>query len=97
MPGNYSQLDGPGYNKALSVTTTAVEVVYDTNPLTERKIITIQPLDGDIYYGYSDGVTTSNGSKIFMNQFFPIEVGSDLRVWIIASTGTVDVRITEVA
>ena len=97
MSGNFSQLDGPGYNKALSVTTTAQEVVYDTTPLSERKIITIQPLNGDIYYGYSNGVTTSNGTKIFSNQFFPLEVGPELRVWVITATGTVDVRISEVA
>jgi len=93
----FLNLDGPAINGALSVTTTAEEVKVGASPLSERKVITIQPLDGDVYMGYSNTVTSSNGTKIFRGQIYAMEATDTLAVYIIASTGTIDVRITEVS
>jgi hypothetical protein len=90
-------LDGPATYANLSVSTTAVEVKASTSVLSERKIVTIQPLDGEVYFGYDSSVTSSNGTKIFKGQVYPLEAGELLNVFIVADSGTVDVRITEVS
>lgn len=91
-------LDGPAVYKAISVTDTAQEVKVGANPLEERKVITIQPTDGIVYYGYSNSVTAANGTKIYKNQWLQLEAADTLLIYLIADTGvTVDVRITEVS
>lgn len=91
------QLDGPAENGALSVTTTPIELKVGAQVLSKRKVVTIQPLDDDVYFGYSNTVTSSTGTKVFEGQFFPLEAGDQLGVWLVAASGTVDVRITEVS
>jgi len=91
-------LDGPGSYKAISVTDTPQEVKVLVAPLEERKIITLQPTDGTIYYGYDNLVNESSGTEIFTGQLIHIEASESLPVWVVAKSGeTVDVRITEVA
>lgn len=90
-------LNGPGTHGNLSVTTTAVELKVGGSALDQRVVVTIQPLDGDIYFGYNDSVTASTGTKVFKGQFFPLEATDQLPVWLVAASGTVDVRITEVS
>jgi hypothetical protein len=90
-------LNGPGVQGALSVSTTAVELKVGATPLDQRAVVTIQPLDGDVYYGYTSGVTASTGTKIFKGQVYPLEATDQLPVYIVAASGTIDVRITEVS
>jgi len=89
-------LNGPAVYNNMNVTTTAVEVKVGASPLEERKILTVQPIDGDIYFGYDSSVTASTGTKIFQGQFFPFEAEASLSIYVIAGSGTVDTRITEV-
>lgn len=94
----YIPLNGPADQGALSVTTTPVEVKLGASALSERTMITIQPLDGDVYFGYTSGTLTAlTGTKIFKGQYFPLEATDKLPVYLVAATGTVDVRITEVS
>lgn len=90
-------LDGPAVYGVLNVTTTAVEVKVGASVHTDRKVITIQPIDGEVYFGYDSSVTSSTGTKIFRGQVYPLEVGELLPVWIVSASGTVNTRITEVA
>lgn len=91
-------LDGPGIYKNITVTDTPQEVKVDVAVQSERKVVTIQPLGGDVYYGYDDSVDDTNGTKIFNGQWMQIEAGEQLPIWVVASTGdSIDVRITEVA
>jgi len=91
-------LDGPAVYSNVTVTDTASEVKVGGTVLIERKVVTIQPIDGVVYFGYDNSVTTSNGTKIFKGQTYTIEAGDSLEVWVIADTGeSVDVRITEVS
>ena len=94
----YIPLNGPADQGALSVTTTPVEVKVGVSALSERTMVTIQPLDGDVYLGYNSGtLTSSTGTKIFKGQYFPIEATDKLPVYIVAASGSIDVRITEVS
>jgi hypothetical protein len=93
---NYQTLDGPAVYGALSVTTTPVEVKVGASREQGRNAITIQPLDGDIWLGYSNGLTTANGTRIYATEKFILECTDSLEVWIRSNTGTVDTRIAEI-
>jgi len=90
-------LDGPAVYGNLSVSTTAVELKVGASVLEERKVATILPTDGTIYFGYDNTVTINTGTPIYKQQFFPFEVSEQLSIWVITETGTVNCRITEVA
>ena len=89
-------LDGPGINGNISVTTTPSEARVGGTTLEDRAVITVQPIDGVIYYGYDNSVSSTNGTKIFKGQIIPFEAGPELPIFLVAESGTVDVRITEV-
>lgn len=89
-------LDGPAVYGDIDATTTPIEVKVGASPLEDRQVVTIQPLDGVVYFGYDNSVTSLTGTKIFKGQIYPMEASDQLSVYIIAETGTVDVRITEV-
>jgi hypothetical protein len=93
----YQPLDGPAVYGALSVTTTPVELKVGASPVSERKVISFQPTDGVVYYGYDSSVSSTTGTKIFSNQLIIIEASEQLAVYLVSETGTVNVRITEVS
>lgn len=93
----YLPLDGPAVYGAISVTSTPIELKVGASVLDERKVVTFQPLDGDIYYGYDNSVSYTTGTKIIESQFFELEVASTLSIYLVAETGSINVRITEVA
>lgn len=94
----YQITDGPGTNTSLSVTDAAsVEVKVGAEAQPERKIVIIQPQNGRVYWGYSNSVSSSNGFLISKKQTIVIEATTMLPVYIIAESGTVDVRIAEVS
>ena len=91
-------LDGPGVYKSISVTSTPQEVKVGASVLEERKVITLQPTDGVIYYGYDNSVDDTTGTKVFKGQWIQLEASDRLPVWVVAASGdTVDTRITEVS
>ena len=92
----FQPLDGPAVEGAITVST-VIEAKVGATRLDDRKVLTIQPLTGNIYYGYSASVTTTSGTKIISGQCWPLEASDKLPVYIIAETGSVNVRITEVA
>lgn len=80
--------------KALSVTTSATEAIGGSSRLTNRKVLSITPTNGTVYYGTSNSVTTATGTPIFKNQTVSFSFTDNVPVYII-SAGTVDVRILE--
>ena len=89
-------LDGPSVNGGVSITDTASELKVGASRLEGRIVVSIQPLDGVVYFGFSNGVTASNGTKVFKGQYFSLEAGESEEVWLIAESGeTVNVRISE--
>lgn len=88
-------IDTAGQNRAQSVTTTAAEALGAGSILANRKSLTVCPTNGTVYWGYSNAVTTANGTPIFKNQTNSWAIGPLLHVWLICASGTVDCRITE--
>ena len=89
-------LNGPAVNNNATVGSTAVEAKVGATILEDRKIVTIQPLSDHLYFGYSSGVTSLNGTKIFKGQVYTLEATDQLPIWIISASEDNDVRITEV-
>ena len=97
-------LDGPSAQFAVALTSsTAVEVKDGANPaMSERKVVTILPIDGKIYIYFGDTVSTPTASDV-KTKGFPhpkgamrsYEAADTQDVWIVADTGTVDVRVAE--
>ena len=86
-----------GLHATLSVGTTATELKVGATALIDRKFITVQPKGTGMFFGYSNAVTTATGTELFKNQTLIIPVGGNVSVWLIATAGTIDVRIGELA
>lgn len=84
-------------NSAASVTTTAAEIV--SSPLAGRRFITIQNRgNGDVYMGFDNTVTSSNGLVIPKGSSYTEKLGEDIDIWLISTdAGGEDVRILEAA
>lgn len=78
-----------------SITTTPSEALGGATILSHRKVISVTPIDGYVYWGTDNLVTPLTGPPIFKNQTFTISASSNLHVWLIAATGTVNCRIVE--
>lgn len=85
-----------GAQAALSISTTAVQVKAGGSVLSNRKTVTVfNNSNATIYWGYTSGVTTSSGTPIFKNQSVVWDIGPSTDIYLIAASGTNDVRITE--
>ena len=93
---SFIPLNGPALYGAITVTTTPQLIKVGADNLEDRKVITIQAIDGDVYFGYDNSVDHTTGTLINEGQYFPLEATNQLDVYIVCETGTIDVRITEV-
>lgn len=83
-----------GQFRAQSVTTSAAEALGAGTILANRKLLSITPTNGTVYWGFANTVTTTTGTPIFKNQNMVFAVGASLHVYLIAAS-TVDCRIAE--
>ena len=93
----YQIVDGPIFFTNISVGTSAVELKVGASAIDERKVLIIQPLGNRIYVGFDSGVTSSNGIEISKRQVIFLEAGPKVTIYAIANSGTIDVRIAELA
>lgn len=95
-------LDGPAVQIKLTAvdTITPVEVKVGASALIDRAVITIQP-NGNIKVYFSDGTVPSaatilaNGFDHYKSAKETYEAGEKQKVYILASSGTVNVVIVE--
>lgn len=80
--------------RAQSVTTSAAEALGGTTILVNRKMISITPTNGVIYWGTNNSVTSVTGSPLFPNSTLFLSCTDNVQVWVIG-TATTDVRIAE--
>jgi hypothetical protein len=93
----YQPVDGPVIYASVSVGTTAVELKVGGSAQQDRKMMLIQSQGNHIYIGTDSSVTTANGIKLAKDQIIPIEAGTMVQIFAIASSGTIDVRIWEMS
>jgi len=91
-----SVLNGPAAFDSVDIST-AEELKVGANRLDGRRVVSIQPLDGDIHLGFDNTVSaTKRAMTIRKGQFIEREASDQLAIWIIADTGTVKVNIAEI-
>jgi len=87
-----------GVNGAITVGTTAVVARVGGLNLANRVSLTIfNNGNGNqtLYWGYSSGVTTANGTPIFPGDLLSLDVGPNTTVYLIGSVAGINTRITE--
>lgn len=87
-------LNQTGQYRAQSITTTASEALGGTTILSDRRLLTILPTNGTVYWGFNSSVTTTTGTPLFKNQFIALAVSDDIHIYLIGAA-TVDCRISE--
>jgi hypothetical protein len=93
---NADILNNSGTQGALTVGITPIEVKVGVSPLEGRKVVTVfNNSNRTIYWGYTSGVTALTGTPIERDQLAVFEVGDSLPIYLVASTGSNNVRITE--
>jgi hypothetical protein len=96
-------LDGPSAQATLSVdASTVVEAKAGGSALTERKVVTLQPLTGKVYvYFGGDGAAPNaatviaNGLVCFKNAKETYEASPTQKIYLLSVTGTVNVIVAE--
>lgn len=83
-----------GQYRAQSITTTAAEALGAATILVNRKVLTIMPTNGTVYFGFSNAVTSTTGTPIFKNQLIVFAISDNVHIFLI-SAGTVDCRVAE--
>lgn len=87
---------GTGTQSALTVTNSAIEIKVGASRLANRSLITATNLGTQtIYWGYTSGVTTASGTPLVQNATGSWKVGDNQSVFLIATSGSQNVRITE--
>lgn len=83
-------------NSAATVTTTAAQVL--ASPLASRTSVIIQNEgSANVYVGFDNTVTASNGIKISKASSATLDVGTAATIYMIAASGSQDVRFLEIA
>jgi hypothetical protein len=94
----FAPADGPAVYTSVTVGTSAVQLKVGASEQEERVLISIQPLDDDLYLGYSNSVTTSIAAiKVFKGQYVELERGEFIQVWAISPTAGNSVLVSEVS
>ena len=96
-------LDGPASQDTISVTTSTVqEAKIGASALSERKVVTLQPVDGKIYVYFGDGASTPSAATVIADGFVQFrnaknsyECSHRQPVFILAVSGTVNVKVAE--
>lgn len=96
-------LDGPSKQLKVNVTdSAAVLVKADTNPLEERKIVTLQPLSIAIKVYFANTGETPSAATVLANGFDhpkkalrSYEASDKQDIYIVAISGSTDVVIAE--
>lgn len=96
-------LDGPSLQGQQNVTdSTVFRVRVGSTELEERKVVTIQPLDGLIWVYFGDNSTTPSAANVKDLGFSQprgsirtYEASASQEIYVVSETGTVDVRFVE--
>lgn len=85
-------LDGPSVQAQISVSTSEVELRVGSSALAERKVITIQPVNGNIRVIFESG---KPGFYAFRGGIYSFEASASQPVYARTDSGTVNVIIAE--
>jgi hypothetical protein len=85
-----------GIEGAISVSTTAVEAKVGASLYSGRTSLTVYNNGtATIYWGFTNAVTSSTGTPFFKNQQLVFSIEGTASIWLIAASGTHNIRVTE--
>lgn len=84
-----------GVYGAKTITTTPALACVSVINRPGRFTLFVRPIDGDLYWGFTNSVSSSNGMKILASELATWLL-SDVTTIYLVSTGSVDTRIVEV-
>ena len=97
-------LDGPATQGTLSITdASVVEAKVGASALKNRKVVTVQPIDGKIYVYFGDDTASapnsttvgSDGLVVYKNAKESFEAGQQQPIYLLSVSGTVNVKLVE--
>lgn len=96
-------LDGPSLQDQANVTDSAVfRVKSGAEEFEARHVVTILPIDGNIWVYFGDNTTVptavnvkAKGFPHYKSSLRTYEAGASQEIYIVADSGTVDVRFAE--
>ena len=99
----FQLLDGPSLQDRVSVTASVVkELNVNASALSSRQVITIQPIDGNIWVYFGDGTNIPSAATVSTKGLKHVkmakesyEVGDKQPLFIVSDTGTVNVTFVE--
>lgn len=93
---NSAPLSAPGIGDLQSFNGTAAAAVGSGGPLAGRRGVFIQPTAAGLFLGFSAGVTSTTGIKLFQDQLIFIEAGPSTPVYLITTGPSITARVWEV-
>lgn len=99
----FQPLDGPSVQGAISVTNSLVkELKVNASVFPDRLIISFQPLNGNVYIYFGDGVNTpsvsdmqTKGFVYYQNNIYEIEASVGQPIFVLAVSTTVNLILAE--
>jgi hypothetical protein len=99
----FQPLDGPSLQDRVSVTTSTVkELKVGASAMSERQVVTIQPIDGNLWIYFGDGINTPSAGTVSSKGFKHLkmakesyEAGEKQPLFIVSESGTVSVSFAE--
>lgn len=88
-------LDGPSLQDSLAISTTEVEAKIGASAFDGRKVVTIQPQDGQVRVTFVSGTPASEGILVFKYQTMSFEASEQQPIYLITETGTTNVVVIE--
>lgn len=83
-----------GVQNNIIVSTTATEAKAGATRLIDRKILIIQPTDGDVWVGMTNAVTIATGIQVFKDQAVRWMI-HNIPIYLIGNKASTNVRILE--
>ena len=85
-----------GIQGALTVGTSAVLAAVGVGNLANRKVLSIfHNGTGNLFWGYTNGVTIATGIQIFRNTMVTFNVSMNTNIYLVASAAGQNVRVSE--
>lgn len=84
-----------GVYGAKTVGTSAVLAAVSSSNAAGRNILVITPTDGDIYWGFTNAVTTSTGTPLYQRSTNNFAINDSTTIYLIAAS-SVNVRFVEI-
>lgn len=85
-------LDGPSVQNQITFTTTPAEVKVGASTYSERKVVTIQPVDGTLRLTFQSG---QPGFYLYQGGFYSFEASDSQLIYAYTDSGSVNAIVAE--